>query len=71
MRLPFLWIYGRLDFTISVMGANIYPEDLEHCVYADPELARMTRSFCQSLSEGPEGEVRPSFFFEIDAEPGD
>jgi phenylacetate-coenzyme A ligase PaaK-like adenylate-forming protein len=37
------WVFGRRDFTISVMGANIYPEDLEQCVYADPELARITR----------------------------
>ena len=46
LRMPFLWIYGRRDFTISVMGANIYPEDLEQCLYAEPELARITRSFC-------------------------
>lgn len=71
VRLPFLWIYGRRDFTISVMGANIYPEDLEQCVYADPELARITRSFCQSLSESPGAEVRPCFHFEIDAEPSE
>lgn len=71
LKLPFLWIYGRRDFTISVMGANIYPEDLEYCVYADPELARVTRSFCQSLYEGPDGDVRPCFFLEIDSEPSD
>ncbi|GEM_PF-4959771 len=29
LGLPFLWIYGRRDFTLSVIGANIYPEDLE------------------------------------------
>jgi phenylacetate-CoA ligase len=69
LRLPFLYIYGRRDFTISVMGANIYPEDLEQCIYADPKLARITRSFCQSLSETPNGGVRPAFFFEVDAEP--
>lgn len=71
LRLPFLWIYGRGDSTISVMGANIYPEDLEQCVYADPVLARLTRSFCQSLCESPGKEVRPSFHFEIYEEPSD
>src|SRR5712691_10900609 len=35
VRLPFLWIYGRRDATISVMGANIYPEDIETIVYRD------------------------------------
>ncbi|MDB5105412.1 MAG: coenzyme synthetase [Fibrobacteres bacterium] len=69
LGLPFLWIYGRRDFTLSVMGANIYPEDLEQCVYADADLARITRSFCQSLLETPDAGVRPAFYFEVDAEP--
>lgn len=68
LRLPFLWIYGRRDSTISVMGANIYPEDLEQCLYAEPGLARLTRSFCLSLSEHG-AHVRPCFHFEIEAEP--
>jgi phenylacetate-CoA ligase len=69
LGLPFLWIYGRRDFTLSVMGANIYPEDLEQCVYADADLARITKSFCQSLLDTPEGGVRPGFFFEVTVEP--
>lgn len=69
IRLPFLWIYGRRDSTISVMGANIYPEDLEQSIYAYPELARITRSFCQSLLEMPGGKVRPCFYIEIEVEP--
>jgi len=68
LRLPFLWVYGRRDSTISVMGANIYPEDLEQCLYAEPELARITRSFCLSLSEQG-ARVRPRFLFEIETEP--
>lgn len=68
LRLPFLWIYGRRDSTISVMGANIYPEDLEQCLYAEPGLARITRSFCLSLSEQG-AQVRPCFHFELEAEP--
>ena len=69
MRLPFLWVYGRRDFTMSVMGANIYPEDVEQCLYAEPDLARITRSFCQRLAETPNGGVRPCFMFEVDVEP--
>ena len=64
-KLPFMWIYGRKDSTISVMGANIYPEDLEAALYANPELAKVTRSFCMSLHEMDEGGVRPKFEFEI------
>jgi phenylacetate-CoA ligase len=68
IRLPFLWVYGRRDSTISVMGANIYPEDIEHCLYAEPDLARITRSFCLGLSE-QQAQVRPCFLFEIEVEP--
>ena len=34
--LPFLWIHGRRDATISVMGSNIYPEDIETVLYRRP-----------------------------------
>jgi phenylacetate-CoA ligase len=71
LRMPFLWVYGRRDFTISVMGANIYPEDLEQCLYAHPELAKITRSFCQSLAETANGGVKPRFLFELEVEPTD
>ena len=69
LRLPFLWVYGRRDYTISVMGANIYPEDLEQCLYAEPELAKITRSFCLGLAESEDASVRPRFIFEVVAEP--
>ena len=69
VRLPFLWIYGRRDYTVSVMGANIYPEDIEQCLYQDTELAQLTNSFCLALAEGANGAVRPRFLFEVAAEP--
>jgi phenylacetate-CoA ligase len=69
MRLPFVWVYGRRDYTISVMGANIYPEDLEQCLYAERSLAQITRSFCLSVSEGEGGQIRPCFLFEVDCDP--
>jgi phenylacetate-CoA ligase len=69
LRLPFFWIYGRRDYTISVMGANIYPEDLEQCLYAEPELAKITHSFCLSLAEGDDASVHPRFVFELETEP--
>ena len=63
--LPFLWVYGRKDFTISLMAANIYPEDLEQCLYDEPELAAMTNSFCLGLIETADGSERPCFSFEV------
>lgn len=68
VRLPFLWIYGRKDSTVSVMGANIYPEDIEQALYDEPELAAVTNSFCIALADGPDGGVRPSFSFEVRGE---
>jgi len=65
VRLPFLWIYGRKDSTVSVMGANIYPEDVEQALYDEPELAAVTTSFCIGLVDEADGGVRPSFSFEV------
>lgn len=63
LRLPFVFVYGRSDATVSVMGANLYPEDTEEAVYRHPDLARVTLSFCQGLAEGEGGVVRPRFAF--------
>ncbi len=65
LRLPFFWVYGRKDSTVSVMGANIYPEDVEQSLYDEPALARVTNSFCLGLQEGEGGSVRPLLSFEI------
>ena len=64
-QLPFLWVYGRKDSTISVMGANIYPEDIEQALYRRPELAGATSSFCLGLEEQLAGTVRPCLSFEV------
>lgn len=63
--LPFLWIHGRSDATISVMGANIYPEDIETIIYRDPELARQVNSFLLSLRTDEAGTPRPGIAIEL------
>ncbi len=63
--LPFLFIYGRKDSTISVMGANIYPEDIESIVYSNFLLANSINSFSISLEEDALGNPRPCFEFEL------
>lgn len=67
--LPFMWVYGRSDSTVSVMGANVYPEDLERALYEAPGLAGITRSFCLGSHEEDDGTVRPLFAFEVTVEP--
>ena len=48
-----------------MMGANIYREDLEQCLYDEPELARRARSYCLGVYEEPDGSWRPLLSFEI------
>lgn len=66
-QLPFLWVFGRIDYTISIMGANVYPEDIEQSLYAIHELAAITHSFCLGTVE-EEGNIRPVFSFEVTKE---
>ena len=42
MKLPLLFVFGRADATISFMGANIYPQDVENGLYADERAAALT-----------------------------
>ena len=28
-KLPFFWVYGRSDGTVSIMGANVFPENIQ------------------------------------------
>ena len=59
VRMPYLFVFGRRDSTVSVMGANIYPADIEAGIYADAALAEHVLSFRLSLREDRPGETRP------------
>lgn len=56
---PFFFLFGRRDSTVSYMGANIYPIDVEYGLYRDEVLAMAIESFCLELDESPELEARP------------
>jgi phenylacetate-CoA ligase len=56
---PFFFLFGRRDGTISYMGANIYPTDVEYGLYGDAALAAAIESFCIELAESPALESRP------------
>jgi phenylacetate-CoA ligase len=66
VRMPYLFVFGRADSTVSVMGANIYPVDVECGIYADPSLAAHVRSFRLSLLEERPGETRPLVSIELE-----
>jgi phenylacetate-CoA ligase len=63
--LPFLWVNGRRDATISVMGANIYPEDIETLVYRDANLVPRLHSFLLSTVDDERGGPRPMVALEL------
>jgi phenylacetate-CoA ligase len=59
MRLPLLFLFGRRDSTISYMGANIYPQDVEYGLYADNPQAHLLQGFALELAEHADLESRP------------
>ena len=63
--LPFLWIHGRRDATVSVMGSNIYPEDVETVLYRDPLIGPRLHSFMLSVVDDDSGTPRPSIALEL------
>lgn len=63
--LPFLWIHGRRDATVSVMGSNIYPEDIESALYRDPAIAPLLHSFMLSVVDDATGTPRPAVALEL------
>jgi len=63
--LPFLFIYGRRDATISVMGANIYPEDIEVLLYGDADLVPRLHSFLLAVVDDASGLPRPAVALEL------
>jgi phenylacetate-CoA ligase len=59
VRMPYLYVFGRKDSTVSVMGANIYPGDIEAGIFAKPAIAEQVLSFRLGLREERPGETRP------------
>ncbi len=59
IRMPYLFVFGRKDSTVSVMGANIYPEDIESAIYSDESVAARVLSYQLSVLEERPGETRP------------
>lgn len=64
LKFPFVYIFGRLDGTISIDGANVYPDQVGEAILTDQRLAPLVRGFRLRRSENGSGEVR----FEIDLE---
>jgi phenylacetate-CoA ligase len=65
MSLPLLFLFGRADSTISYMGANLYPQDVEYGLYVGNPRAGDIARFCLSLEESPDLESRPVVNIEL------
>lgn len=68
MKLPFVLLFGRADSTISYMGANIYPLDIENGLYHDNPRAHLIESFRIELHEVAELEHRPALHIQLRAD---
>ncbi|WP_216363709.1 phenylacetate--CoA ligase family protein [Subtercola boreus] len=65
MKLPFVLLFGRKDSTISYMGANIYPLDVENGLYLDNPHAAAIESFKLSLLDIGNLEQRPVIHLQL------
>jgi phenylacetate-CoA ligase len=65
LNLPLLFLFGRKDSTISYMGANMYPQDVEYGLYEGNPYAADIAGFCLSLEEQADLEVRPVVNIEL------
>ncbi|GAA1770117.1 phenylacetate--CoA ligase family protein [Luedemannella helvata] len=70
MRLPLLFLFGRKDSTVSYMGANIYPQDVEYGLYQGNPMAHLLESFCLALHETADLESRPVVHLQLRADAG-
>ena len=65
-RLPLLFVAGRADSTLSHMGANLYPEDVDAALGAlaeqHPEFG--LGSFCLELADAADGTTSPRIHLE-------
>jgi phenylacetate-CoA ligase len=64
-HLPFLYLFGRSDSTVSYMGANIYPEDVEQAIFSDASDARRLGAFCLEMIDVGDHEQRPCVHVEV------
>lgn len=58
MALPFLYVFGRVDGTVSIDGANIYPQTIASALLANPETADRISTFKIGVHHPPDGPVR-------------
>jgi phenylacetate-CoA ligase len=51
-RQPFVWVFGRANFTVSFFGANVYPENVSLGLEQPEVRAHVTGKFVMEVREG-------------------
>jgi phenylacetate-CoA ligase len=64
VKMPILMIFGRKDGTISYMGANIYPQDVEQGIYQS-KFADKIENFILSLEQNKNLESKTTINIEL------
>jgi phenylacetate-CoA ligase len=67
-RQPFVWVFGRTDFTVSYFGANIFPETVSLGLEQAEIRAHVTGKFVMEVKEGL-GD-KPRFAVAVEIAPG-
>jgi phenylacetate-CoA ligase len=65
--LPFVWVFGRSDFTVSFHGANVYPENVTVGLERPEVRAWVTGKFVLEALENEDHERRLSIIVELAA----
>lgn len=63
-QLPFFYVFGRSDGTISVGGANIYPENVDNALYN--EQTKMINAYKLTTITDKNMNIRPAVLVELD-----
>lgn len=51
-RQPFVWVFGRANFTVSFFGANVYPENVSLGLEQPEVRGQVTGKFVMEVKEG-------------------
>jgi phenylacetate-CoA ligase len=65
--MPFFYVFGRSDGTISIDGANIYPENIEAVFYGNKETL-LVHAYKLGLEVDEEMNSRPVIYIELNPE---
>ena len=57
LKLPFLYLFGRIDGTISLDGANVYPNQVQEALFLSEEIGPLVKSFQLQRVEGDTGDI--------------